>query len=1110
MNKRYNFLFVLTLILAFAGIMFGQDTKGSIVGTVKDQAGAVIPNATVEIVGTTVGFNRTVTTNGEGQYTALQIPPGNYKVTVSATNLAAAPKEVTVTLGNTTTVDFDLKVGNVGAVVDVTADVIAVDSTEAKVQDNITAQKIEALPKGTTFSSLLRTTASTRPEPNSGGLQVNGSSGAENSFIIDGQEVSNFRTGALNGNNDIPFQAVQEVQVKSSGFEAEFGGATGGVVSVVTKSGTNNLRGEFGIAFGTQKLNAGPRPILSNTFIGSLATVGGIGTSRTASGQFVEMFPQDRDAGTNVFPTASLGGSLIKNKLWFYSIYSPQIFNATRTTTFVSGFPGNGTGRALIGPGNFATTLPDSVKNASPIQTSTAKQTNEYALLKLDASPTNTLRLSGSYTWNPIVQEGLLQGGTTVVGLPGFAQFPGIGFLVGDELASKQGGRQNSNNVKGEAVWTPNNKTIVGVRYSRGFLNEKLGSYFVPNEARIRCRSVAATSVAQAGCSTNFQTNTNNFQIEKDVSVRNTFDGDFSYLVGNFGGSHAFKFGYQYSKISNDVNDGYKNTGIISLCYGSTLTINSRCGGYGAPDVGVVLATPTPPAGQTQIGVGWIQRFATAGAASNTAQSFYVQDKWQPTQRLTFTLGIRTEKEDLPAFNGEATNLKFNFGDKIAPRLGVAYGLTGDGKTKIAAFYGWFYDRLKFELPRGSFGGDFFRRDIFPIYSGTAAYTNYTVPTIIGNYNDPIGGQCPIAQAAGRLTLCNVDFRIPSNLANSSSGAVDPNLKPYRQSEFTVEFQREVMKNSVLTARFLYRNVDHAVEDAGYANAQGSETYIIGNPGEGLHAQRLRELGYNKSVKPERKYKAFQLEYNTNFWNNISLNMNYTYSSLFGNYSGLASSDEGGRLSPGVNRFFDLPFIGWTAAGTPDNGRLATDRPHVFKASGTYTFGWWGNRANSTDFSFFTFAQSGTPKTTFVSVFGLPVPETKRGNLGRTPVYTQTDFSLTHRYKFGRDDKFAVAFDFNVLNLFNEANVLGFDTNRTQNSWYTLDYLSVGTNPITAVNKLTSGGVLTELNAELSAAGCEAYSGAAGTANFCTNQSYQFANQFQGPRTVRFGLRFIF
>jgi hypothetical protein len=356
-----------------------------------------------------------------------------------------------------------------------------------------------------------------------------------------------------------------------------------------------------------------------------------------------------------------------------------------------------------------------------------------------------------------------------------------------------------------------------------------------------------------------------------------------------------------------------------------------------------------------------------------------------------------------------------------------------------------------------------------------------------------------------------LDYRVPSNIPNLvlaagtplEPGAVDPNLKPFRQSEFNIEFQREMFTNTVFRSRYLYRNVDDAVEDAGFITPQGSEFYIIGNPGSGLHLERARALGFERLATPQRRYDAFVTEVDTRFIRNTNLNVNYTYSRLFGNYSGLASSDENGRTSPGVNRFFDLPFVGFTASGQPDNGRLATDRPHVFKASGTYSHAWFG-KTNTTDLSFFTTAQSGTPQTTFVALFhGIPIPETRRGDLGRTEMFTQTDLNLTHRYRFGNDGRFTMAFDFNVLNVFNEANVLTLDTNRTQNGYYLLDESEVvpaGPNAfVQATNILTSRGVISELNASI-----------AGDPGFNLNQSYRLPNGFQGPRSVRFGFRFQF
>src|SRR6185369_4360794 len=175
--------------------------------------------------------------------------------------------------------------------------------------------------------------------------------------------------------------------------------------------------------------------------------------------------------------------------------------------------------------------------------------------------------------------------------------------------------------------------------------------------------------------------------------------------------------------------------------------------------------------------------------------------------------------------------------------------------------------------------------------------------------------------------------------------------------------------------------------------------------------------------------------------------------------------------TPNTNRDFDEPWVGFTASGQEAIGILPLDRTHVFKASGTYTFDWWNNKANSSDVSFFTTAESGTPLTTFVNIFGIPIPETKRGDLGRSPMFTQTDLNLTHRIRFGSDNRYQIALDFNVVNVFNENSVLAINQNKTSTS------LAFGTGvngcatTVCATNYLTSNGVLSQYAAAETANG---------------------------------------
>jgi len=241
---------------------------------------------------------------------------------------------------------------------------------------------------------------------------------------------------------------------------------------------------------------------------------------------------------------------------------------------------------------------------------------------------------------------------------------------------------------------------------------------------------------------------------------------------------------------------------------------------------------------------------------------------------------------------------------------------------------------------------------------------------------------------------------------------------------------------------------------------------------------------------------------------------------LVGNYSGLASSDEysnagnfdresnstfQGRDDPGVSRYFDIPVQGFAVGtGKADNGRLATDRPHVFNAYGSYAFDWFGSKTNETTVSAFTTAQSGTPITTTVEIFANEVILNGRGDLGRTEMFTQTDLGLQHRYRFGRDNRFAMVFNVNIQNLFDERNVVDIyrlltDADAAGNALVDISGENLGFASTTAaINAATSTGVGTQINSYLS------------TDPTLKDPRYGKPRGFQGARNVRFGFRLIF
>jgi hypothetical protein len=222
-----------------------QETTGGVSGIVKDGSGALISGAKVVISGTSLIGNKTLETNKSGQYKFVNLAPGTYTVTVSAEGFETArAQEIAVSVGRYLTIDISLKVGSTGTTVEVTEGSEQIEQTTTHALTNISSEDIATLPHGSSFQSLIALAPAARNEPlQDSGYQINGGANAENSYLIEGQETASVINGTSSAN--VPMEFIQEVQVKTSGIEAQYQGSMSGTVNVVMKKGTNAWHGQF-------------------------------------------------------------------------------------------------------------------------------------------------------------------------------------------------------------------------------------------------------------------------------------------------------------------------------------------------------------------------------------------------------------------------------------------------------------------------------------------------------------------------------------------------------------------------------------------------------------------------------------------------------------------------------------------------------------------------------------------------------------------------------------------------------------------------------------------------------------------------------------------------
>ena len=242
-----------------------------------------------------------------------------------------------------------------------------------------------------------------------------------------------------------------------------------------------------------------------------------------------------------------------------------------------------------------------------------------------------------------------------------------------------------------------------------------------------------------------------------------------------------------------------------------------------------------------------------------------------------------------------------------------------------------------------------------------------------------------------------------------------------KAQEATLGLDHELSSVMSIGVRYTHKWLNEAVEDIGVIDpVLGAEIFYIANPGKGIGEF---PLGAQWPATPEAKrvYDGFDISFNKRLQNSWSLNTNILFSRLWGNYSGLTNAQsENARNSPNVGRAFDGLFMSFDATGSPVYGRMAVDMPVQFKALGTYVMPW--GTSVGVDFR----ASSGLLQTTFVTYQSVPVPVNGYGDLGRTPMFNETNLLFGHTFRLPKNISFNA--QLTVNNLFDQDTVTTFDT----------------------------------------------------------------------------------
>ncbi len=783
---------VVMFVLLSTALLVGQTFRGTILGSVTDPSGAVVAGATVKVKNLGTGLERTTVTSADGSYSLPELPIGSYSVTVSQSGFQTfVTTGVQVDVATERRVDAALKTGQVTTQVEVSADELPlVETTSNELGGVITAQTVQDMPvNGRDYTKLIYLNPGVAGSPDQisdspgsyGEFSMNGARGRSNNYLLDGTDMNDgYRNDpAINQagvfgtpSTILPVDAVAELNVLSN-FEPEYGRNAGAVVNIVTKSGANSIHGTAGEYFRNSALDA------RNYF---------------------------DPAGTPKAPFhnnqygASVGGPIIKDKTFFYVDYEGQQEPVGVVT--IANVPSTGSGpNGQLAPGDSsnpviqallarnpwpAPNLPNG--QASVISPSYNKLTSFIA--KVDQNFNANNNLTGRYFFGDSVQSFPLALTSSGGQLPGFNTFTPTRV----QLVSISYTRTIGTNKVNELRYGWN-------RFAEGFF--AADQNFHPSSIGL----CSATTIALCSGGLNdaglpiIQVS-GVAQLGATSSVpRHRFDSN-NQLLDNFSwkiNKHSLKVGVDFHRTSvEQYFDKY---------FRGRLRFQDQTSSGGLTALGNFLA------GDVTSGFQYFGDSTRRTFENNIG--FYAQDSFHLASHLTLNYGFRW---DYFGVVGEKSNLLSNITnldlagsnftltqvgqpglpklynpDKkdFAPRVSLAWDVTGKGKTVVRTGFGMFYDAFSQDMVLGHL-------PFSPFFDPGPAYNNFS-PTGVGSI-------LYAGLASNTITQGSPLYAAPSSPSNCFECdvfAFDRNIKTPYMENYNLNIQQQLSSKTVIQVGYV-------------------------------------------------------------------------------------------------------------------------------------------------------------------------------------------------------------------------------------------------------------------------------------------------------------------